>query len=200
MRLKYIIITVFASAGILFGTYNWISYFKKQAPATMPAMQALRPTPSEELAQIEQPSAAGASSETQAQAVQKTENKSSSGPVFQFPDTVGRNPFLWPEEIQAIAEGETFDELLLEPITPAGRSFPDLKLTGLIQDNTTGNYRAMINGRIFEIGDMLGEERIVEITGRSVVLESSGKQRTLALEAGNQQRAGAATIKVKKNP
>ena len=200
MRLKYLIITVLASAGILFGTYNWISYFRNQTVASTPAMQALRPEPRQELTQIEEASEVRSGTGAQARVDQDTEGKPSSGPGFQLPDTVGRNPFLWPEEIQAIAEGETFDELLLEPITPVASSFPDLKLTGLIQDNATGKYRAMINGLVFEIGDRIGEEKIVEITGRSVVLESSGKRRTLALQAGNEQRAGGATIKVKKNP
>jgi len=200
MRLKYIIIAVLASAGILFGTYNWIGYFKKQVPAPRPAMQALRPQPREELEQIKQASEVNSGAGARAGLDQDTENEPSSGPAYRFPDTVGRNPFLWPEEIQAIAEGETFDEVLLEPISPAASSFQNLKLTGLIQDNTTGSFRAMINGRIFEIGDMIGEERIVEITGRSVVLEFGGKQRTLTLQAGNEQRAGTAKIKVKKNP
>lgn len=200
MRLKYIIAAVLASVAILFGVYNWISYFKQQTTVSTPAIQALRPPPRKELSQIEQASAVRPGSETRARAAQEAENELSSGPVGQFPDTVGRNPFLWPEEILAIAEGETFDKLLLEPAEPSQISPPDLKLSGLIKDNVTGKYRAMIDGRIFDIGDTTGGEKIVEITGRSVVLEYGGNRRTLTLETGKEERAGLSTIKMKKNP
>jgi hypothetical protein len=58
----------------------------------------------------------------------------------------------------------------------------------------------MIDGRIFDIGDMTGGEKIVEITVRSVVLEYGGNRRTLTLETGKEERAGFSTIKMKKNP
>ena len=101
MRLKYIIAAVLALVGVILGIYNWVNYFKTQAQLPKPAIQAVRPPPKESQTQQEK-------QKTQA-GVRSNRNIRVSGTLaagskilLQLPDTVGRNPFLTPEEIEAI--------------------------------------------------------------------------------------------------
>ena len=198
MRLKYIIIAIIASGAILLGTYNWISYFKDQAGLPGHEVKALRPPSDLEISRVEQVSTAGVQKGEPARAPKP---EKSSQTLAQFPDSVERNPFLTLEEIEAISRGETLGATLPPVSGPVENlELPELRLTGLVKDIGSGNYRAIINGRAYTQGEKVGDEEIVEITGNSVILEYGGKRRTLTLGSGKEARAGAATIKMKKNP
>jgi len=200
MRLKYIIAAVLALVGVILGIYNWVNYFKTQAQLPKPAIQAVRPPPRETHTQQEK-------QKTQA-GVQSNRNirvrgtlAAGSKILLQLPDTVGRNPFLTPEEIEAIARGETFEEPEPEPApVPAAVVLPELELTGVIQDNLTGDFRAIIGGQIYNRGDKVGVEEIVEITRGSVVLQYQGNMRSISLKEGNSEEKGTVKIRLKKTP
>ena len=93
----------------------------------------------------------------------------------------GRNPFLrlvTEEKINPVAE-----TMIERPsISPPGRTFtiPELKVSALTW--TSGEARALINGRIFEVGDVIEGMLIMEIDEASVTLRGGG--RTLTLEVG----------------
>ena len=193
MRLKYIIAVLVGGGSILFGAYNWISFFKGQAPVPAAQIQALRPPPDPALVQLEQ---AAGSPEAQPQAQPDTQP----GPLQMagLPDTVCRNPFMTPQEIEALARGT----LVTLPVAQAAQapevSLPEHKLTGILLDTSSGKYRAIIEGRIYRTGDDLGLEKIVEITGNTVVLEYNGKTRNLVLSRVSGE--GVANIKLKSKP
>jgi hypothetical protein len=199
MNPKRIMIAIVVFAGIIFGAYNWIGYFKKSPGAASPAIQAVRPV---QKAGENLPQEKAASPEQNQTVVSSTgqDTGSASSSLPEIPDTVGRNPFLTPSEITAIARGELI-EAAPPVIPPAIASLPGVKLNGLIHDNITGSYRAIIDGRIYGQGDTLGEEKIVEITGNSVVLQSAGGSRTISLEE-KEKRQGikAKSIRVRENP
>jgi hypothetical protein len=199
MNLKYIIVAVLILVGIVFGAYNWISYFKKSQGAARPAIQAVRPVQKAGENLPQEKAASPAQNQTVVSST-KQDTGSASSSLPEIPDTVGRNPFLTPSEIAAIARGESV-EPAFPVIPPVALSLPAVKLTGLIHDNIAGSYRAIIDGRIYEKGDTLGEEKIVEITGNSVVLQSAGGSRTIGLEE-KEKRQGvkARSIRVKENP
>ncbi|HUU27447.1 MAG TPA: hypothetical protein VM123_06515 [archaeon] len=200
MRPKYIIIAIIALVGLAGGAYNWINYFRSQSKAPEPAVQAVRPPPTVQpqgqpsgdqkavLPENIQPTNAPQSQESQ-----------TPGQIVQLPDTVGRNPFLTPEEIEAIARGELVEDLP-PPSAVGDISLPEIKLNGVVQDNVTGSYRAVLNGRVYQRGDTVGIEQIAEVDSRSVVLEYRGNRRTLVLENVKKEKGGAAGIKVKKIP
>ena len=199
MNPKRIIIAIAALASIIFGAYNWIGYFKKSPGAASPAIQAVRPV-QKAGENLPQEKAAPPVQNQTAVSGTRQDTGSTSSPLPEIPDTVGRNPFLTPSEITAIARGE-----LVEPAPPGipqvAASLPAVKLSGLIHDNITGSYRAIIDGRIYEQGDTLGEEKIVKITGNSVILQSAGGSRTISLEE-KEKRQGvkAKSIRVRENP
>ena len=201
MRLKYIILSIVAFAAVLLGTYNWVNYFKGQAEL-LPAGQikALRPVSEAEESPLQQvPDSGGLESGPDVQPAATSESRQS---LPQFPDSLGRNPFLTLEEIEAISQGDTLGAAVpaIMPGPAVNIKLPELRLTGLVKDASGGGYRAMINGRTYKRGDTVGIEEIVEITGNSVVLEHAARRRTLTLKPGKEGQAGAATIKVKKNP
>ena len=201
MRLKYIIISVIALGAVLLGAYNWVNYFKGQAEL-LPAgeIRALRPVSEAGESPAQQVAAPGGrESEPGIQPAETGESRQS---LPQFSDSLGRNPFLTLEEIEAISQGDTLGAAVpaMVPGPAVHIELPELRLTGLVKDASGGGYRAMINGRTYKRGDTVGIEEIVDITGNSVVLEHAARRRTLTLQAGQEGRAGVTTIKVRKNP
>lgn len=198
MRLKYIIVVLIATVAILFGTYSWVNYFKKQAGLPRQEIKALRPPPEPEKSREAQDSTAGLQ---ETEPAPPTEPDTSYQASTQFPDSVERNPFLTLEEIEMISLGED-----LVPAAPPQSAptvdieLPELRLTGFVKDVVSGNYRAMIDGRAYARGEIVGIEEIVEIDSNSVILEYGGRRRTLTLGSGKEERTGTATIKMKKIP
>ena len=64
----------------------------------------------------------------------------------------------------------------------------------------TGDFRAVIDGRVFDRGDTLGEERIAEISGSSVVLERQGRNRTIGLSQGAAGPGAGSGIRLRQRP
>ena len=174
MRMKYIIVAVLASIGLIGGIWNWVNYFKTQNAGSEPQVQAVRPPPRPEIAALEQQNnAANAAPATPVDTAIKRVQQPKLN--LDLPDTVGRDPFLTPGEIELIASGD-FVEDVPPPIDTLG-----LKVTALMQDNNNGDYVALIGGRSYREGDMIGAEKVVEITDSFVVLEQAGHRRTLNL-------------------
>ena len=192
MRLKYIIIAIAALAGILFGAYNWLNYFSKQSSVPNAEIQALRPPPAKNVAAADNPEIS--------QVPVKVDSLADTLTIAEIPDTIGRNPFLTVEEIKALALGKPLEEP--GPSTPAQAplNLPELIITGLVHDVKDGSYRAVIEGRIYKSGDMIGLEKIVQITKNTVVLEYADIQRTLPLNSRNENPPGVADIKLRENP
>ena len=126
MNLKYIIVAVLILVGIVFGAYNWIGYFKKSPGAASPAIQAVRPV-QKAGENLPQEKAASPVQNQTAVSGTRQDTGSAPSPLPEIPDTIGRNPFLTPSEITAIARGE-----LVEPAFPVipqvAASLPAVKL------------------------------------------------------------------------
>jgi hypothetical protein len=190
MRIKYIIFAVLGAAGVLFGAWNWMNYLKQSSPA--PQVQAIRPPPNPQIAALEQQAASTPPAEQKPQ----TEQSALPGDKMQFPDTLGRNPFLSPEEIRLIASGELIDEAP-PPVVETG-PLPVLKISALLKDNVSGDFVVLIGGRTYRQGEMIGTEELLEISDSSVVLQTqSGRRRTLSI--GARQTDRGVTIKMRKN-
>ncbi|MBW7995310.1 MAG: hypothetical protein FVQ81_01815 [Candidatus Glassbacteria bacterium] len=190
MRTKYIIFAALALIGVVFGGWNWVNYFKQQSAGTQPQVQAVRPPPNPEIAAIEQQMQVAASADSNAdESLRET-----AGPKMDLPDTIGRNPFLTPEEIGKIARGE----LVVEQPTLADLSPPPvLKLSALLKDNISGDYVALIGGKAYREGELIGQELLVEITESTVVLEQGSRRRTLTIR--NREGDSGVSIRMRKN-
>ncbi len=196
MKAKHIIVGVVALAGLVFGVFNWINYFKS-APSR-PAIQSLRPARNEQ----------AASSETvRAPAVPVTPENQAAPPEteptlkrVQWPDTVGRNPFLTPREIELVAAGELFEEEPGSGQQSKIAALPKVRLTGLIMDRASGYYHALIGGKAYKTGDQLGSETIIEITATAVTFEYDGGTRTISLVADKAKRDSSSGVIMKKAP
>jgi hypothetical protein len=191
MRIKYIIFAVLGAAGVLFGAWNWMNYFK-QSSGPAPQVQAMRPPPNPEIAALEQQAAIARQEDEQAPA----EQQDTGGIKIVFPDSLGRNPFLTPEEIHLIASGEFVED---EPVQVLETGpLPEFKISALLKDNASGDFVALIGGRTYRRGETIGQEEVMQITESSVVLETqSGRRRTLTI-GGKQQDRGV-SIKMRKN-
>lgn len=192
MRTKYIIVAALGLVGLLFGTWNWMNYFKQQAAVNVPQFQAVRPPPNPEIALLEQ-QATGA---PQAVEQDTSGQRPPPGGKMEFPDTLGRNPFLTPEEIRLIASGEFIDDTP-PPVVETG-PLPNFKISALLRDNVSGDFVALIGGKTFRQGQMIGQEELVLITENSVVLQSQGG-RTRTLNIGGKKSASGVSIKIRKN-
>jgi hypothetical protein len=185
--MKYIIVAVLASIGLIGGVWNWVNYFKAQNQGASPQVKATRPAPRPEIAALEQQKNA-----PQPVATASAERKVTEPELnIDLPDTVGRDPFLTPEEIEKIATGQFVDQVAM-PVDTLG-----LKLTALLQDNEKGDYIALINGKSFREGDMVGAEKVVQITDTFVVLEHGGNRRSLIL--GSPQKDTGVSIQIRQN-
>ncbi len=192
MRVKYIIFAVLGLVGVLFGGWNWMNYFKGQAGGSAPQLQAVRPQPNPEIAQLEQQAApVPQAAEQDTGGGQRTPP----GAEMEFPDTLGRNPFLTPEEIRLIASGELIEEP--PPPVEAG-PLPEYKISALLKDNVSGDFVVLIGGRTYRQGQMIGQEEVVRITENSVELESQGGLRR-TLNIGGKQPDRGVSIKLRKN-
>ena len=196
MQAKHIIIGILALVGLVFGVFNWINYFKS-APSG-PTIQSLRPARNEQatLSETVRTPAASVSPENQA-APPETEPPRQK---IQWPDTVSRNPFLTPKEIELIARGKFVKE---EPVPLQQKqvfSMPTLKLSGLIMDRASGDYHALIGGKAYKTGDQLGSETIIEITATAVTFEYDGGTRTISLVPDKAKIKSSSGVIMKKAP
>ena len=201
MQPKHIIVAVLTLVGVIFGGYNWYNYFKGDDAAPEPVVQALRPPPRVQEDASGGPEAAPGVQASDPANLNEPQAEEGAQPVMEFPDSAGRNPFLTPSEIEAIAMGELLDNGAPQPMAPDAKvTLPEVKLTGLIQDNVGGDYRAIIDGRVYNRGDMVGIEEIVEINSRTVVFAYGGKTRTILLEKDKKANEGVKGITVKSRP
>ena len=192
MRVKYIIFAVLGLVGVLFAGWNWMNYFKAQDTIGAPQLQAVRPPPNPEIAQLEQQ----AVSTPQAVEQDTGEELIPPGDKIELPDTLGRNPFLSPEEIRLIASGE-FIEDAPPPEVETG-PLPEFIISALLKDNISGDFVVLIDGRTYRQGQAIGQEELVQITENSVVLESKGGRRR-TLNIGGKQPDRGVSIKMRKN-
>jgi hypothetical protein len=197
MQAKHIIVGILALAGLVFGAYNWYNYIKSTAPGS--ALEAVRPPQQQQ----------GTSSEAAPRPMVSGSTEDQSGPPegelpaeqVEWPDTAGRNPFLTPREVELIARGELVEEELPAPVSQSpGVTLPELKLNGLIMDRVTGSYRALIDGKAYNTGDQIGQEKIIEITASSVTLEYGGRTRTVLLELSRNEKKSSSGINLKEAP
>jgi MSHA biogenesis protein MshK len=68
----------------------------------------------------------------------------------------------------------------------AGAGFPELRLQGIYY--RLNRPSALINGETVEIGDHLGDAKVIKIERRSVTLERGGQRKVLMLGAGSAAR------------
>ena len=197
MQTKYIIVGILALVGLVFGAYNWIGFFRSSASG--PGIEAVRPPQQQQ----------ETSSEAAIEPTVSSSTEDQPGPPegelpaeqVEWPDTVGRNPFLTPGEIELIARGELVQEELPAPVSQSQTvALPELKLSGLIMDRVTGSYRALIDGKAYNTGDQIGQEKIIEITASSVMLEYGGRTRTLLLELSRNEEKSSSGINLKEAP
>ena len=197
MQAKYIIVGLLVLVGLVAGAYNWYNYFKSSTSG--PALEAVRPPQAQQ----------GTSSEAATEPMVFDSLEDQPGPPeeepppekAERPDTVGRNPFLTPREIELIARGELVEQELPELVAQSQQvALPELKLNGLIMDRMAGSYRALIGGKAYNTGDQVGLEKIIEITANSVTLEYGGGKRTLLLELSKDEKKSSSGINLKKGP
>jgi len=192
MQTKYIIAGILGLAGLVFGAYNWYNYFKPAGAA--PAITAVRPPPRQP--DISSP-AVPAPVVVEDSKSEPEEEKESRQKVH-WPDTLGRNPFLSPGEIELIARGEWMPEEPAQAARPQNQMviMPGYNLTGLIRDRASGNYRALIGGKAYNIGDSIGMEKIVGITSSAVILAYQDQRRTIRRgESVGKKSAPGVTLK-----
>lgn len=199
MQRKQIIVIVLALAGLAGGAWNWMRYLKQNAPAAPVSLEAVRqPSKVEQEFQAEQqaqaPVAVPAAGEAQGSALVQ--------PV-EIPMSLGRNPFLTPEEEQALARGE-LAETASEPSEPAQQvdlsQLPEINVRGLIQDNVSGRYMALVEGRYYVVGDRIGAERVVALDSNGLVLEYGGKTRQIPAGVSSGDTASTHIIRMRKTP
>lgn len=66
------------------------------------------------------------------------------------------------------------------PVSTGPRPFPELKLQGIYYRLTDPSV--MINGKTFEIGDLILDAKVIKIDRREVTLEFDGQQKVLRLQ------------------
>ena len=94
MHPKRIILAVVAAVGIGFGAWNWMNFFRNQAPAVAgEPLQAVRPAPAPEAAGSPSDPAATAALPASPAADQPAP---AARPKLQLPEGLGRDPFLSP--------------------------------------------------------------------------------------------------------
>ncbi len=189
MRVKYIIFAVLGLGGVLFAGWNWMG---GQAGGGAPGLQAVRPSPNPAIAQLEQPAAPVPQAEQQDTGGGQSTQP---GAKMELPDTLGRNPFLTPEEARLIASGQLIEET---PQPVEAGPLPEYKISALLKDNVSGDFVVLIGGRTYRRGQMIGQEEVVRITDNSVELESQGGLRR-TLKIGDKQPDRGVSIEMREN-
>jgi hypothetical protein len=98
------------------------------------------------------------------------------------PNGWGRNPFLTTEEINKLNRPES--PVVVEtpapkpPVEPPG--LPNLEVTGIISGDQ--GSLAIVDGRVFRLGEKIGTETLKEVKDRGIVLEHEGQMRELPLK------------------
>lgn len=202
MQKKHIIVLVVALAALGGGAWNWINYFKQHAAPPVSLEPVRQPSKVEQEFQAEQ-AAAAAAAPTGGQA--PAEAAAPGAPVaLNVPASLARNPFLTPDEEKALARGE-----LLEPVNQEAAAVaaveeppaPEIPIKGLIQDNVTGKFMVLIEGRYYGVGDKIGEEKIVGLDTNTVTLEmGNGRTRQIALNTAAQDSTPQPVIRMRKVP
>ena len=203
MQRKHIIVIVLALAGLAGGAWNWMRYFKQNAPVVTEGLEVVR-----QPSKVEQ--------EFQAEAQAKTPPVATNAPpaagqaagsspaaAMVTPQSLARNPFLTPEEEQSLARGELV-EISPVPSEPAQQAdiaaLPEIIVKGLIQDNVSGRYMALVEGRYYGVGDRIGVEQVVALDSGALVLEYGGRTRQVLLGASAGDTASAHIIRMRKTP
>ena len=157
-------------------------------PATPPprnARQAAQPAPAAASARALAPSVPGveapaAAGETPAPAVPPLQDEE----LAAWRATLGRgerDPFFTLAEIDAMNHPSAPRPVTAPPPTPATYTVKLIMMQG-------NSGRALIDGRVVREGDMLGDERVVQIVPDAVVLERGRERRSLPVA----KAAGAA--------
>ncbi len=200
MQRKQIIVLVLALAGLLGGAWNWMRYFKKNAPVVAENLEVVRqPSKVEQAFQAEQQTQAAAA------AAPAAGEARGAAPVqtVEIPQSLGRNPFLTPEEEDALSRG-----IELEIPSPADEPIaqdqsavmPEIIVKGLIQDNISGRYMALVEGRYYGVGDNIGVERIVSLDSNGLVLEYGGRTRQVPAGVSSRDTSSTHIIRMRKTP
>ena len=97
----------------------------------------------------------------------------------------GRNPFLTPEEIAALAPQPLIPEIInlpepiLAPLPEQVRALPQYTVSVIVAGEE-GAW-AVIDSRVVRPGDRLGEETVSQINDQGVVLERAGETRQVRI-------------------
>ncbi|MCE5271306.1 hypothetical protein LLH00_08470 [bacterium] len=203
MQKKHIILAVVALAGLAGGAWNWLNYFKQHAAPPVNLEVVRQPSKVEQEFQAEQAAAATAAPAGGPPAA--TAAAPGAPVALNVPSSLARNPFLTLDEEKALAHGE-----LLEPALPdaapvvvdEGPPPPEIPVKGVIQDNVTGKFMALIEGRYYGVGDRIGEEKVVGLDMNTMTLESgNGSTRRIPLNATAQDTsARQPVIRIRKAP
>ena len=186
MRLKYIIAAVLGLAGILFGAWNWMQYFPaRRVRLRRESRVSGRPRAWSSSSRKKYILRGRRLCSVQAQI------GDSAVPRLKVPLSARRNPFLTPQEEASLAQGIMPDitDATQAPMTDMS-GLPPIQVKGLVKDNASGRYRAIINGKYYTAGDMLGEEKIIEISASALVLESGERRRTISIGRAGEASAG----------
>ena len=211
MKPKLIIVIVLGLAGLGLGAMNWVNYLKNRPGAAKPEIAS--PSRKSNSPSKAPPASSGNTEEKQAEGVAGPKgfkldaapgNAAQAGSVsggtasqltdktVYWPDSIGRNPFLSEQEIQQLARGEVIeDEPQQQLPANVGVMLPDVSISGMIIDSRTGNYRAIIDGKVHSVGDRVGVETITAITQRTVELEYSGRSRVITLAGVSRPDTGS---------
>ncbi len=97
----------------------------------------------------------------------------------------GRNPFLTPEEIAALAPQPLIPEIInlpepiLAPLPEQVRVLPQYTVSVIVAGEE-GAW-AVVDSRVVRLGDRLGEETVSQINDQGVVLERAGETRQVRI-------------------
>lgn len=104
----------------------------------------------------------------------------------------GRNPFALPSGIRPLLkkekeEGKTAkvsEKILPEPkMLNKKEVLPEMKVNSILITNSW--KLAILNSRVVTIGDVVGNEKVVDIQKDRIIMESGGQKRTILLDPGS---------------
>ena len=108
----------------------------------------------------------------------KQEKKEGDKPVEEsVPDTWGRDPFALPRWVEIQEKDESRSAEATRPIRKSSKGKPQYKLSTILI--TESSRLAVINDKVYAVGDKIGGEEISKITLDHIVLTDNSEERVL---------------------
>lgn len=161
-----------AIAGVLLGTLVWGFY---TSPLTKRFFQKKQPAAR---ARVQAPLQAQASTSAARGEAPRLASDELAAWRARFSHAWDRDPFFTAEEEQALRA----PKVASAPVQRASAPLPSYTVKAVVISDSA--KVATIDGRLVSEGEMLGEERVVEIQPNGVILERAGQRRRIEIAGG----------------